>query len=479
MGWAIRASGERGQMKLLSTSRMGACLLFAAIALAVPSSAAEMQGGAQGTPIEIAIQSGRGSEQITVAAGKSQLVRFDRAFRKIVVGDKDIAEVVPLSSTSVYVLGKKRGVTNLAILDGGGQVIAAVDVAVTYDIDGLRRQIARLVPGEDIDISPAGDALVLSGKVGSAGDLHTIDAIAERYAPDAVTNLLQLGGSQQVLLEVKFAEVQRSAVQNLGLSVVNGVGVNKSGLVPVLPPVDAGGFGSLGGLLTDNSTFALRAKIDAMETNGLVRTLAEPNLVALSGDTASFLAGGEYPIPVVQSTSGAAPTTTIQYKDFGVGLSFTPTVTGTDQVNLAIASEVSALDPSSSVKTDNIDVPGLKVRRAKTTVEMRDGQTFAIAGLIQDDFQDTLNGIPGFANVPILGALFRSTDFTHNRSELVIFITVHLVQPVTKEQLAAPTDSVAPPSQADLDLMGDAANEKNAPAKQPAPKGAQEGYVLP
>lgn len=471
-------------MKLLSINRMRAGLLFAAIALAVPSSAAEMHGDMQagadnGRPLEIAIQSGRGSEQIAVASGKSQLVRFDHAFRKIVVGDKDIAEVVPLSSTSVYVLGKKRGVTNLAIIDGNGHVVAAIDVAVTYDIDGLRRQIARIVPGEEIDISPAGDAIVLSGHVSSAGDLHAIAAIAERYAPDAVTNLLQVGGSQQVLLEVKFAEVERSAVQDLGLSELNGVAANKPGVLTAPLGVAASDFGTFGGLLTDGSTFALRAKVDAMEKTGMVRTLAEPNLVALSGDTASFLAGGEFPIPVVQSSNGTVPTTTIQYKDFGVGLSFTPTVTGTDQVNLAIKSEVSALDPSSSVTTDSINVPGLKVRRAKTTVDMRDGQTFAIAGLIQDDFQDTLNGIPGFANVPILGALFRSTNFTHNRSELVIFITVHLVQPVTKQQLAAPTDNVVPPSTVKMDLMGTTGEEQPPPPKQADGKGKQEGYVLP
>lgn len=460
---------------------MGALLLFAGLALAAPASAAGMQGEGQNVaPVEIAIQSGRGSEQITVASGKSQLVHFDHAFRKIVVGDKDIAEVVPLSSTSVYVLGKKRGVTNIAIIDGNEKVVAAVDVAVTYDIDGLKRQIARLVPGEDIDVSPAGDALVLSGHVASAGDLHTIAALADRYAPDAVTNLLQVGGSQQVMLEVKFAEVERSAVQDLGLTTLNGVGANTPSALSEVAGVAASDFGTFGGILTDNRTFALRAKVDALEKNGLVRTLAEPNLVALSGDSASFLAGGEFPIPVVQSSNGTVPTTTIEYKDFGVGLSFTPTVTGTDQVNLSVKSEVSALDPSSSVTTNGIDVPGLKVRRTKTTVEMRDGQTFAVAGLIQDDFQDTLNGIPGFSNVPILGALFRSTNFTHNRSELVIFITVHLVQPVTKEQLAAPTDGVVPPSQADLDLMGDAANEqKSTPPKQPPSKGGQEGYVLP
>lgn len=481
-------------MTLASFGRLGAVVLGVCLALAVPSWAAgvryghpEAIPGETGSPLAISIAGGRASAPIVVATGKSQLVRFDRSFRQIVVGSKDVAEIVPMSHNTIYVLGKKRGATNITVTDGGHSVVAVVDVVVSYDIDGLKHQLADLLPKENIDITPAGDALVLSGHVTSSDHLHTILAVADRYAPDAVTNLLQVGGSQQVMLEVKFSEVERSALQNLGVSVLNGNAVNKGIIVPnpVLPSAVTE-FGTFGGLLTDLSKYDLRAKLEAMEKKGLVRTLAEPNLVALSGDTANFLAGGEFPIPVVQSSNGTVPTTTIEFKDFGVGLSFTPTVISSDEVNLAMKSEVSALDPSASVTTNGIQVPGLKVRRTATTVELRDGQTFAIAGLIQDDFQDSIDKIPGLGDLPILGALFRSVDYQHNQSELVVFITVHLVQPVNRTAISLPTDRVAPASMLDSDLTGTTGREvppsENPAAAPPsaAPGAAKpEGYVLP
>jgi len=406
-------------------------------------------------PVTIAIRPGQMSPRIIVAAHKSRLVKFDHSFRQVVVGSKSIAEVVSLSSKAIYVLGKKRGTTNLTITDANRHILAVVDVVVTYDINDLQQQLHDLLPNEHIKITPAADALVLSGEVSSADSVHKIVAVANRYAPGAVTNLLQVGGSQQVMLEVKFSEVERSAIQDLGLNVLNGVIINNGTLVPALPPVTTSAFGSLGGLFSSPNSYALRGRIDAMEKRGLMRTLAEPNLVALSGQTASFLAGGEFPIPVIQSTSGTLPTTTIEYKNFGVGLSFTPTVVSSDVVSLILKSEVSSLDETASVETNGITVPGLKVRRAATTVELRDGETFAIAGLIQDDFQDSVTAIPGLGNIPILGALFRSTDFKHNQSELVIFITAHLVRPVTSEEaIAKPTDTTSAPSIFDLDIFG-------------------------
>jgi len=411
-------------------------------------------GGGGEKPLTIAIRPGQTAPRIIVASNKSRLVQFDRSFRQVVVGSKDIAEVVSLSNKSIYVLGKKRGTTNLTITDASGTVLAVVDVVVTYDIADLQHQLAELVPDDRIRITPAADALVLSGKVSSADSLRKIVAIAGRYAPGAVTNLLQIGGSQQVMLEVKFSEVERSAIQQLGLNILNGVAINEGTLSAALPPVSTSAFGSFGGLFTSADHFALRARIDALESRDLMRTLAEPNLVAMSGQTASFLAGGEYPIPVVQSTSGTVPTTTIEYKNFGVGLSFTPTVVSADVVNLNIKSEVSSLDDSASVEASGISVPGLRVRRAATTVELRDGETFAIAGLIQDDFQNTVNAIPGLANIPIIGALFRSLDFQHNQSELVVFITARLVQPTSREEIAQPTDKVEPPSMLHTFLFG-------------------------
>ena len=370
------------------------------------------------TPMVINISPGRATVRIVVPVDKSRIVHFDRPFSRVDVGSGDIAEVVPLSSSTIYLLGKKRGSTNLTITSSDNSIVAVVDVIVSYDVDGLRQHLSDLLPTESVEIQPAGDALVLSGHVSSSDHLRTIMAIADRYAPGAVTNLLSLSGSQQVLLEVKFAEVQRSALVNLGLDSLNGAAANNGILAPKIDGTTtaAQAFGTIGGLLTDSKTYFLRGQISALEQSGMVRTLAEPNLVALSGETATFLAGGEFPIPVVQSSTGTLPTTTIEYKDFGVGLSFTPTVIAADTINLVLKSEVSALDSTFAVTTNGISVPGLKVRRSTTTVELRNGQSFAIAGLIQDDFSDSMKALPGVGSIPIIGALLRSTNYQRNQN---------------------------------------------------------------
>jgi pilus assembly protein CpaC len=435
---------------------------FLVLALCVPTSATAatrampaIDTGGQ-PPLVINISPGHSAARIVVPADKSRIVHFDQPFSRVHVGSGDIAEVVPLSTSTIYILGKKRGSTNLTITSANNNVVAVIDVVVSYDVDGLRQHLAELLPTESIEIQPAGDALVLSGHVSSADHLRTIVAIAERYSPGAVTNLLSLSGSQQVLLEVKFAEVQRSALVNLGLDSLNGAAANNGILAPTVTgaTTTAQAFGTIGGLLTDSKTYFLRGQISALEQSGMVRTLAEPNVVALSGETATFLAGGEFPIPVVQSLSGGSPTTTIEYKDFGVGLSFTPTVIASDTVNLILKSEVSALDSTFAVTTNGISVPGLKVRRATTTVELRNGQSFAIAGLLQDDFNDSLKALPGVGSIPIIGALLRSTNYQRNQTELVVFITVHLVGPGPAGNIALPTDRVVPPTPAQVIGLG-------------------------
>src|SRR5690348_17119845 len=284
---------------------LGASTPAAAAARAMPA----IDTGGQ-PPIVINISPGHSAARIVVPVDKSRIVHFDQPFSRVHVGSGDIAEVVPLSTSTIYILGKKRGSTNLTITSGSNGVVAVIDVIVSYDVDGLRQHLADLLPTESIEIQPAGDALVLSGHVSSADHLRTISAIAERYAPGAVTNLMTLSGSQQVLLEVKFAEVQRSALVNMGLNNINAGLTNTqlTGTVPFSPT----SFGTIGGLLSDSKTYFLHAEIQALEQSGAVRTLAEPNIVSLSGETATFLAGGEFPIPVVQSLSGGAPTTTIE-----------------------------------------------------------------------------------------------------------------------------------------------------------------------
>jgi pilus assembly protein CpaC len=447
-------------------------LLGIALALAACSTVAAARARALSRD---EVRAGPTAGQLVVPAGKSQLLHLDQPFREISVGSKDIADVQPLSRTTIYVLGKKMGTTNLTIRGAGGAVIAVVDVDVTYDVEGLATRIHEMMPDENIKIVPAGDAIELEGVVQSADHLREIAEIADHYAPGKVANMLSIVGSQQILLQVRFAEVQRTALSQLGIN--TNLAYHAGGdTVQALTGAAASTtpFGQFTGIF-NHGNYQIAAQLNALEQKGLVRTLAEPNLIALSGDTASFLAGGEIPIPVVQSvTTSAAPTVTIEYKDFGVGLSFTPTIIGGRQVNLVINSEVSAIDPALSVTISGFSVPGLKVRRAKTTVEMNDGQSFAIAGLLQDDFNNATNQLPLLGNIPVLGALFRSSNFQHQQTDLVIIITAHVVQPTVAKNLTTPVDNLVLPTP--LEQFGNGTIEKSAPAPQTNDK---QGYVLP
>lgn len=421
------------------------------------------------------VRSGETAGQIYVPAAKSQLLHVDQAFHEINVGDKDIADVLPLSRNLIYVLGKKHGTTNLTIRGASGQVIAVVDVVVTYDIDGLKQRIHELMPEENINVVPAGDAISLDGTVSSADHLRQILTIADHYAPGKIANLLSLAGSQQVLLQVKFAEVARNAEQELGINTTLKYTAGGDAVTSTMGAgAAANAFGTILGTFS-HGNYNLTATLDAMEQKGVVRTLAQPNLVALSGDTASFLAGGEFPIPVAQSlTSGTVPTVTVEFKQFGVSLAFTPTIIGKDLVNLVIKSEVSSLDKTLSVTANGIQVPALKVRRAKTTVEMNDGESFAVAGLLQDDFNNTTNQFPLLGDVPVLGALFRSQSFQHQQTDLVMIVTVHVVSPTVAKNLTTPVDNLVLPTP--LEHYGTGDVEK--PSSKPGSKDNQ-GYVLP
>jgi pilus assembly protein CpaC len=415
--------------------------------------------------------------QLTVPVDKSQLLHVDQVFGELSVGNQMIADVVPLTRNLIYVLGRQRGSTNLTISDPTGNVIAVVDIIVAYDVDALRRGLSDIIPGEQVTIRPAGAALVLSGQVSSTDRLRQILAVAERYAPGNITNMLSVSGSQQVLLQVRFAEVQRSALKDIGANfLLQYFGNDSIGTIATGTGVAPDAFGVLDGFLSDGRSFNLEATIDALERKGAIRTLAEPNLVALSGDTASFLAGGQLPIPVASNTAaGGIPVITVQFKDFGVGISFTPTVIGRETINLEMQSEVSSVDPTLAVEASGIRVPGLKVRRAKTTIELRDGQSFSIAGLLQDDFQDGISQFPILGNIPVLGALFRSTSFQHQQTELVVLITARLVDPGIARNLASPTDSLVIPSEKTLFLDGKLEETPANPAGNPNPS----GFVLP
>jgi pilus assembly protein CpaC len=297
-------------------------------------------------------------------------------------------------------------------------------------------------------------------------------AVANAYAPDKVVNLLSVGSPQQVLLEVRFAEVSRGTAKQLGINSFSWSNSSSSGGIGVPPDLSNSPFQGALTLFGPGLNF----QIDALEQKGLARTLAQPNLIALSGETASFLAGGEFPIPVGVSTQGGIPTITIEFKEFGVSLAFTPTVLGDGLINLVVAPEVSSLDRDASIQLQGFNIPGLKVRRAKTSLELRDGQSFAMAGLIQSDFENTVRAVPLLGQIPIIGALFRSTRFRNDETELVMVVTPRLVRPVAAGQIALPTDRTLPTSDADLFLMG--RTERRVPAGERPKLDSDVGHIL-
>ena len=393
--------------------------------------------------------------EFELAVNKSQVLRIDQPFTDLLIGNPEIADVVALTNQSVYVLGKKLGTTNLTIYGADKRLLAVVDLVVSYDVGSLKAKLHDVLPNEPIEVRPVNGGILLSGTVTNATALNDAMAIAQQFAPEAVTNALSVQGNQQVMLQVKFAEVSRNVVRQLGighdLAVAGDVGFNL--ITNSALPLAAGVPFATGVISASPGNVDLETTFETLERSGLVRTLAEPNLVALSGDTASFLAGGEFPIPVAQDED----TISIEFKEFGVGLSFTPTVIGRDLINLIVAPEVSQIDPTVSIQIeeDGISVPGLSTRRAKTTIELRDGQSFAIAGLLQENYQNAISGLPWLADVPILGLLFRSTGFQRNETELVILVTPRLVKPAQSvAELSAPTDRLMLPSDADLFLFG-------------------------
>jgi len=413
----------------------------------------------------LSVSRGAVSSRISVAINRAIVVESDRPFAELSVANPEIADIASLSDRSIYVLGKTAGATTLTIFDQDGQLVANVDVRVSPDVAEFKERLSQILPGERIDVRTANEGIVLSGRVSGARTVARALELAELYAPGKITNMMVVGGSQQVMLQVRFAEMQRSVAKSLGSSMSAGVGAaagfsalssngnrtlsNGQGLSssPGSTGAISVGFG-IGGL-------AVNVLIEALESKGMARTLAEPNLVAISGQRASFLAGGEYPVPTQSDSDSGTSTVTVEYRPFGVELNFLPTVIDGDLISLELETTVSSIDKDTSfTSSSGLKIAAFKVRRAATTVEMRDGQSFAIAGLLQDDFTDLNGQVPWLGDVPILGALFRSAEFQRKQTELVIIVTPHLVTPTTSDALALPTDRMRIPTEAELFLSG-------------------------
>lgn len=411
---------------------------------------------------EISITGANRTAMVTVPVGKSQDVRTDRGFLDIMIGDPEVADVNPLTDRTLSILGKKIGTTRVSVYSEGKKLVGIFDVEVTYDVTRLSNELKRRFPGARLQASTVNGRIMLSGDVADAATLDQAVTIARQFGPEII-NTVSVAAPQQVLLEVRFIEVSRNAGRELGVqwnhvsgnNIVN-VGNRTNGL-PVTDIAAAGvlsgaaPFGFMLGRLIANGT-TTDVMLNALEQRGIARSLAEPNLVALSGDTASFLAGGEYPIPV----SGNFGQMSVTYKKYGVGLAFTPTVLSRGLINLKIEPEVSQIDTNHTINVSNgVSVPALTVRRASTTVELRDGQTFLIGGLLQTDNKNQIEQLPWLGTVPVLGALFSSKSYQKNETDLVIIVTPRLVRPMRPgDRIRTPAEDSLPPNDADFFLMG-------------------------
>ncbi|MEO0881602.1 MAG: type II and III secretion system protein family protein [Pseudomonadota bacterium] len=386
---------------------------------------------------------------LNVSSGRSTVIEVTEPFSTLAVADPDIASVTATSNRSFFVRGKAPGWTTVLVYDDDGNVIELIQVNVALGLDALRKDLNTLLPQENLEVLPVHDGVYIAGEITTAGAAATAVELAERYVPDGVANGLTVQQAQQVLLEVRFVEVQRDLVREIGVGVQGSQpdefsffsdGDLISGLAAQASVVARHGFGPT----------TVDFTLNALEEKGVLRTLARPNLVALSGDTASFLAGGEFPIPVAQDED----IITIEFREFGISLAFSPTVLGEDMINLRVRPEVSSLDIGNSVAFGTVQIPGLSVRRADTTVELRDGQAFAIAGLLQDTYVSDVEQTPWLSSVPVLGALFSSKRYERNETELVIIITPRLVQPAASvADLITPLDAFDEPTETEFFLL--------------------------
>lgn len=444
----------------------------------------------------LSVMRGTPSSALEVPMNRAVVVESDVPFAELSIANPGIADISSLSDRTIYVLGKEPGRTTLTILGADGRLITNVDIYVTPDIAEFKERLEQILPGEPIEVRTANDGIVLSGTVSSSARLDRALELAERYAPDRVSNLMSVGGTQQVMLQVRFAEMQRSVSKSLssslalqgtalggdlGVSGGNGTNNNSGAIGNTFGGNVPGSNENEGAILFGFNAGGIEVGIllEALESRGVVRTLAEPNLTALSGQEARFLAGGEYPVPV-SSDNG---TVTIEYKPFGVELNFIPRVIDGDIINLELSAAVSSIDPSNGFTNNGFTVDAFRRRETSTTVEMRDGESFAIAGLLSDDFRDLNGQVPWLGDIPVLGALFRSADYARQQTELVIIVTPHLVTPTRGEALALPTDRIQPPTERDLFLFGRVAASE-APTSGAAGEVARQdfsgsyGYVM-
>lgn len=405
------------------------------------------------------------ASHIDLDVGKGRLIHLDAPATGVFVGDPKVADVQVKSPTLIYLVGVGPGETTVMAVDAHDLALASLQVQVDYNLTGLKRDLKRLAPGSDLEVSTVNNALVLTGQAGSLGEAETARTIAQHYVPDNdhLINLMRVDGPNQINLRVRVVEVSRDVIKAFGInwtgnanpgSLVVGAATGVNGITPaagssILDAVP--GLQGVSNLLLGLKTnrVDLNTVIDALDSEGLITVLAEPNLTSLSGSSASFLAGGEYPIPVPQGLGQV----TIDFKKYGVSLDSLATITDDGRIRLTVRPEVSQLSQNGAISLNGVIVPALTTRRAETTVELARGQSFAIAGLLQNNITHNLQKVPGLGNMGVLGSLFRSDRFERAETELVIVVTPYLVKP-SSTRLAVPTDGYLPPTDAARVLGG-------------------------
>jgi len=418
---------------------------------------------------------------LSLGIGKSIVIDLPRDIKDVLVADPKIANAVVRSAQRAYIIGAAVGQTNIVFFDSAGQQIAAYDIAVKRDLNGARAALKQILPNSDIQIEGLGDGVILTGTAASPIEAQQAGDLAARLAGGAekVVNSIAVRGRDQVMLKVTVAEVARSIIKQLGIDLSGQlnygtavVNFNNSN------PFTATGQPLVGGnaiTTSFGSTPSVTATLRAMESAGVTRTLAEPNLTAISGESATFIAGGEFPIPTgvtcQTSTSGTigqcAPS--ISFKKFGISLNFTPVVLTGGRISLRVMTEVSEVSNDNSITVTGITVPSVKTRRAETTLEIPSGGSMAMAGLIQDQTKQAINGLPGLSQLPVLGTLFRSRDFQDNKTELMVIVTPYVVRAVAQKDLSRPDDGFASASDPQSDLLGSINRIYGAPGRSTEP----------
>jgi pilus assembly protein CpaC len=411
-------------------------------------------------------------QKLTLSVSKSIVVKSPGLVRRVSLAAPAIADILVLSSRQIYLTGKTPGITSVTLWNEADEISAVFDLEVVPDINRLKEKLHEMFPQEEnIMVSAIGGKISLSGTITSTANLSQVMELTRAYAAKKdgeyqIINFLSVGGAHQVMLEVRVSEMSRNLAKRLG---INFNFISQSGRkfgVSRIGSLTSTEFtlGSVASLVTEmadpvNILFNFTRKgdsflffIDALKENGLLRILAEPTLMTYSGKTANFLVGGEFPVPVSQG--GNNNSITIEWKEFGVGLNFTPTVLNNERINMLIEPEVSELNFATGTSVQGTTVPGVRVTRVSTTVELGDGQSFAIAGLLKDNFAQTVNEYPVLGQVPILGALFRSNQFQKNETELIIVVTPHLVKPIDMTKQTFPTDQYVEPNDLEFFFLG-------------------------